>query len=344
MQVFQTYLSSGRITAAFAKNSIMKVSSIFATVVLVSSSLAWAQQLSDSQAYIEYPGLSPSCEQALNTSVSCPIFLSQVSASGETLDTDEVTALCNDTCYSSLENARDTIKDSCTASTDVIVYNNQAYPATFIVDNFIYSYNLSCKKDSQTGQFCDPQILAWSNQTQLTPAQSCSDCWLGSQAFQLSSPFGYDGDLASNLVSLTSSCSASDYAFTSPTAYALNSTATDVSLSATATPPPTCTGSYVVQAADDCNSIAKAHNVSTFNLLYENSLDLYCQNFAAAVGTSLCIPLECDTYTWQALDSCNSVVSKYAGMTVPQFLAWNPNFNSLCQNSLNFVDYEVCVG
>jgi hypothetical protein len=163
------------------------------------------------------------------------------------------------------------------------------------------------------------------------------------QAIQLGNPLGYDTDLASNLALLTSSCSANGYGFTSPTAYALNATATTVPATVTATHPPTCTCSYTVQATDDCNSVAKALNVSTYNLLYENNLDLYCQNFAAAVGTTLCIPAQCDTYTWQALDSCDSVVSNFTGMTVPQFLAWNPNFNSLCQNSLNYVGYEVCV-
>ena len=106
------------------------------------------------------------------------------------------------------------------------------------------------------------------------------------QAIQLSNPLSYDADLASNLASLTSSCSASSYGFTSPTAYALNVTATTVPASVTATPPPTCTGSYTVQATDDCNSVAKALNVSTYNLLYNNNLDLYYQNFAAAVNTT----------------------------------------------------------
>lgn len=159
----------------------------------------------------------------------------------------------------------------------------------------------------------------------------------------MSNPLGYDDSLASNLALLTSSCGANGYAFTSPTAYALNATATDVPPTVTATHPPTCTGSYTVQAMDDCNSVAKALNVSTYNLLYENSLDLYCQNFAAAVGTTLCIPSQCNIYNWKALDSCNSVVSNFTGMTVPQFLSWNPQFNSLCQNGLNYVGYEVCV-
>lgn len=167
------------------------------------------------------------------------------------------------------------------------------------------------------------------------------------QAVQLSNPLGYDADLASNLVSLTSSCSANKYSFTSPTAYPLNATATTVSATvpaaATASKPSTCTGSYTIQATDDCNSVAKALNVSTYSLLYENNLDLYCQNFAAAIGTTVFIPAQCKTYTWQALDSCNSVMSNFTGMTVPQSLSWNPYFNALCQNSLNYVGYEVCV-
>lgn len=83
--------------------------------------------------------------------------------------------------------------------------------------------------------------------------------------------------------------------------------------------------------------------VSTFNLLHENSLDIYCYNFATMEGPTLCTPQKCDIYTWQALDSCESVVSNITGMTIPQFLAWNPNFNSLCQNSLSFVGYQVCL-
>lgn len=196
---------------------------------------------------------------------------------------------------------------------------------------------------SKNGDFCDPQILAWSNQTYLTSAQTCSDCWLGGQAFQLSNPLGYDAELANNLAVLTSSCSANSYSVTSPTAYALNSTATTLPASATATPPATCTDYYTVQDGDDCNSVAKALKVSTYNLLYQNNFDLYCQNFDAAVGAKFCIPAQCEIYTWQAMDSCNSVVGNLTGVTIPQFISWNPNFNSLCQNNLNYVGYEVCV-
>lgn len=197
---------------------------------------------------------------------------------------------------------------------------------------------------STTGQFCDPQLLAWSNQSYFTSNQSCSDCWLGVQALQLNNPLGYDPGLASNFASLTSSCNATAYGFTSPTAYARNSTTTTVPATVTAVPPPACTGSYTVAVTDDCISVSKDLNVSTCSLLYYNNLDIYCQNFAAAVGTNLCIPPQCEIYTWQALDTCNSVVSKFTGMTVPQFLAWNPTLNSLCQNAAAFTGYQLCIG
>ncbi|KAL4943095.1 hypothetical protein BDV06DRAFT_234966 [Aspergillus oleicola] len=191
-------------------SSVPYVSAALGLLFAVSSN---CQKLSDAPSYIDYPGLSTACLTALNITVTCPPFLSPASASGEILDSDLVTELCVDSCYTSLENARDTIQDACTASTDVIVHNNIAYPE-----------------------------------------------------------------------------------------------------------------------GDDCNSVALGLGVSTYNLLYNNNLDIYCQNFASAVNSTLC-----------GLDSCESVVSTLDGVTVLEFLSWNPNFNSLCQNSVNFLNYVVCV-
>lgn len=178
----------------------------------------------------------------------------------------------------------------------------------------------------------------------MTTIEQCSDCWLGGLALQLSNPLGYDASLATNYASLIASCNATTYNYTTPTQYAINATATATTTAITTTTTPSCTGSYTVEATDDCNSVAQALNVSTYSLLYSNGLDLYCQNFASAVNSSLCIPPQCDTYIWQLTDDCNSVVSGLSNVTVPQFLAWNPNFNSLCQNAVNYVGYVVCIG
>ena len=199
---------------------------------------------------------------------------------------------------------------------------------------------------STTGQYCDPQLIEWQTQGYLNIKQSCSDCWLGVHQLQLSNPLGYDPDLASNFASLTSACNATKYSYTTPTAYALNASATTIPATAfaTATPPPTCPGkSFAVQHTDTCTSVSQRLNVSTFSLLYENHLDLYCRNFHVSVGRELCSPATCETYTWQATDTCASVAAAYPPTTVPQFLAWNPNFNSRCHNGASFIGYQVCV-
>lgn len=123
----------------------------------------------------------------------------------------------------------------------------------------------------------------------------------------------------------------------------MNTASTTATATTTSTAIQTCSEFYTVQSGEDCNSIAKAQNISTYSLLQINNLDLYYHNFAIAVNTTLCILLQCTTYTWQAWDDCNSVVSSYSSMTLPQFLAWNPNFNSLCLNTPLFTGYEVCV-
>lgn len=48
-------------------------------ILALSPLVAFAQQLSDAYIPLSYPGLSTSCQDALNTSVSCPAFLSPLS-------------------------------------------------------------------------------------------------------------------------------------------------------------------------------------------------------------------------------------------------------------------------
>jgi hypothetical protein len=193
---------------------------------------------------------------------------------------DQIEDVCVDDCYSSLEAARSVIAAACTLDTDIIVVENVAYPATFIVDNYLFTYELSCRKDSTTGEYCDPLVASWANQS-LNTSQLCSDCWLGGLALQLNSPFGYDSVVAVNYASLTSSCNATTYTYATPTQYALNATAISEPATVTTTPASSCIDSYKVQVEDTCNSVAQALNVSTYSLLYLNNLDLYCLNWAS---------------------------------------------------------------
>ncbi|SMR60144.1 unnamed protein product [Zymoseptoria tritici ST99CH_3D1] len=158
----------------------------------------------------------------------------------------------------------------------------------------------------------------------------------------LNSPLGYDEDAASSFANLTSSCNATGYDFSIPTPYSQNAPETVQAASADIATPAECPDSYTIKPGDDCHSVARQLNVSSYSLLQQNYLDLYCRSFATA-GTAICIPPQCDTYTWLPTDTCESVVSQHTSLSVPQFLAWNPNFNSLCGNSFNFIGYSVCI-
>ncbi|PSK53207.1 hypothetical protein B9Z65_3407 [Elsinoe australis] len=202
---------------------------------------------------------------------------------------------------------------------------------------------MACRKDKSTGEFCDPKVLAWSQNSSAAASQQCSDCWLGVLALQLSNPLGYDEGLAEKHASLTSSCKSPDYTYASPTAFALNATATTQPPPVTVTPAPECTGTYIVKEGDTCSSVAKSLKVSTYDLVYHNNIDLYCQSFGNMVGKALCIPPTCTTYTWNATDTCQNAIKNYQGVTLPQFLAWNPMFSALCRYSAKFAGYEVCM-
>ncbi|CZR70102.1 uncharacterized protein PAC_20003 [Phialocephala subalpina] len=307
--------------------------------------LACAQQFTDLPLPPSWPGISSACYDALNTSVSCPGFLGTISVNNPRLLPENLTSLCVESCLTSLNDVRETIIGSCTNSSDVIIYDEITYPATYIADRFIYTYNLVCRVDPTSGEFCDTLLIDWLNQDALTTAQNCSDCMLGAAETQLNSPFGYDDDFASDFELLISNCSATGYSYTSPAAYTLTAastssgTGTVTSTTATAT---SCAIPYTVQSGDSCNSIALAYNVSTFSIINPNGLDSACDNLEA--GVTICLASPCTLYDVQPYDTCNSIIlSQNPNITATQFLAWNPNINALCRNLYQFQGTYICV-
>ena len=182
-------------------------------------------------------------------------------------------------------------------------------------------------------------FLSWLDQRKLTAAQNCSDCMLGVMQIQLNSPFGYDDEFADDFKSATSSCSATGYVYTSPSAYVESSSKTAPSNSI---PTPTCSDPYKVQPDDTCESIALAQNVSTEGILNTGGLSQSCSNLHA-VGT-LCLPPSCALYKVQVDDTCDKILSSHPGLTGSQLLAWNPNINRMCGNIRYFEDTYICVG
>lgn len=120
---------------------------LFVYLVLFSASCV-AQQFPHSSFSVEYDGISASCTEAMNATLACDDALGSVSLNFVWLDEIRLQSVCANTCFDDLEKARLSIQSACTASTDVIVEGNRAYPATYVLDNLIYTFNVTCRKDA----------------------------------------------------------------------------------------------------------------------------------------------------------------------------------------------------
>jgi hypothetical protein len=153
---------------------------------------------------------------------------------------------------------------------------------------------------------------------------------------QLSSPFGYHPDFARGFQSVTSKCSATGYAFTSPAKYAISTKTQSVPTDA-----PTCASPYVVQSEDTCDSIATAKNVSTYSVIKAVSTDPNCSKLK--IGANLCLPEPCTLYRVQYDDTCEGILDSISGLRAHDLLTWNPNINPLCTNLDTMFDKLICI-
>lgn len=186
-----------------------------------------------------------------------------------------------------------------------------------------------------SGKYCDIIVADWVNQDNYTATQICSQCQLGLQQLQLTSPFGYSDTLAQVFDNTTKSCSATAYSYSTPTTYALNAT--------TVPSPAACAGSvYTVQPEDTCISISAAHNISTYSLIKGNGLNLGCNNLPA-VGQSLCLPTEntCRTHQLDMYETCKSLMASW-NATLAQVKAWNPMIDSTCSDLAPWRAWYLC--
>lgn len=313
------------------KASLVRLAAIF-----LAAGTVWAQQFSDVLISSSgYPGLTDQCAEALNSTVqSCPGFLAEASVDMPRLDSTSLEALCTSACRSSLESVRNTIASGCGASQDVIMVDAVVYPATFVIDRYLYTYDVSCMKDSTTGRFCDEIYLE--SLGSRTAVDSCSDCSLSVVRAQLNSPFGFDEDFAAGFANITASCGATGYGFTTPGSYAITTQPP------TATGTPTCGSPYVVQAGDTCDSIAVSRRVSTYSVIKAAGTDPDCSSGLQA-GTSLCLPEACEQHRVEVDETCEEIVASVPGLRATDLLSWNPDLNPLCTNVDIFFGKLMCI-
>ncbi|KAK0746765.1 hypothetical protein B0T18DRAFT_447216 [Schizothecium vesticola] len=301
--------------------------------------LAGAQQFSDLQIFtIPYDvrGLSNACTDVLNTRVSCDLDLArstnfEILGSVDVLDPVSLEKICVPKCRDNLQDLRTKIESTCNKQTDLITYENTIYPSTFIVDNYIHKWDVSCYKDKKSGQPCD--LYLWGLRNESKDPDMCSDCILGVFAVQLSSPLGYDNEYVDQFSSIKAQCgtAAANYTYTKTT-YTTSTvsktpaktTTTAATTTSEAGRPLKCDRKYTVSQGDTCESIALAQNTSTSG------------------GGQICLPSPCTPYQVALMDTCRSIVNRWSA-TVDEIVAWNPIFTSKCTNIEKWRGFVICV-
>ncbi|KAK3693487.1 hypothetical protein B0T22DRAFT_41380 [Podospora appendiculata] len=315
---------------------------------LVLAQAVLAQQFNGSHFQYDrggYMKLSEQCFNALNTTVACSDHLREKTVwdgSGIPVSRERyLTETCQDTCRESLVELRTKIQSACDGETEFIHHNGMAYPATYMVDRYLFTFEVMCYRNKLTGKLCDLTLIDWRKDESSPPThiRNCHECVLGPLQVQLSSPFGYSKERASTFASATSSCHATAYPYATPGPYGARLQQVPPALADNKIRPgPRCRGIYVIQEGDTCESIAASLQVSSHMLREINGLTIRCKrdsfdnyrdgSFIRA-GERLCIPDKCLTHQIAEDDTCATVARRY-GITVPEFRAWNPALNAPC--------------
>ncbi|TID00247.1 hypothetical protein CH35J_006534 [Colletotrichum higginsianum] len=316
-----------------------KIVALAASLVLLPASQA--QQFPLLQTSYESFELTPKCLEALDTVLDCSVLLmSHVKSDG-------IEEICTKSCRTSLSDLRTKIQNDCDPKHDVFDHNLALYPATYIVDRYIYVYDISCYKHRDTGNACDYVLSEWRNDTDSTPRE-CDDCILGPMQLEVNSPIGHTEARAGEFKAAISSCSVKGYTYTSPPPYVQSQTSTSPE-SPTVVPQDwsarrmssECATTYRVQEGDTCDSIAVAQEVPSRDLVEANhKLDGWCGGLEA--GMDLCLPAKCKVHPLKPEDSCESLLEAY-GAGQKSLAEWNPRLYIQCDNLKAITGY-ICVG
>ncbi|KAJ6093873.1 hypothetical protein N7467_002718 [Penicillium canescens] len=266
----------------------------------------------------DLPPLSSDCITAMTADLDCAAM-----EFGDTMYqlTDDITAdmldeMCTDACTKSIASYQSAVQSACA---------NQEYDDS----------GNSTDSDSSSGIY-RPSVLSDYYLTNYAQSQDeCDSCGLQMFRTELSNSYFYNDDLAEQYSSLTSTCGSSNMELPTPTVVAISSPS-----AASATPTACTVRSAVIQTGDNCDTFAAKHNISTWDLLSGNGLEMSCADFPTS--GSLCITGECQTHLVDTDDTCVSLASQF-GITITQFITWNPVLNSMCTNLNVLVGHVVCV-
>lgn len=96
-------------------------------------------------------GLSAACNATFETKINCAPILPLVAWQGYFPTVNDLRALCKPECLQSLGSFRN--KQLAACKSDIETVAGEAYPATYNVDFFTFTYNYTCRTDKYV-QLC----------------------------------------------------------------------------------------------------------------------------------------------------------------------------------------------
>ncbi|KAL4744291.1 hypothetical protein BDW72DRAFT_199742 [Aspergillus terricola var. indicus] len=287
---------------------------------------------------------SAACVDAMANNVSCYAGLSQAVTQTTGWSASALSRMCSTGCSSALSSYVSSVDTACGADTRYNI-SGALQAASDKGREMQWRYDATCLTDPSSGAYCN--TLFQNAVANNTADIRCSTCYLDYMSIIVNSQWGQDTLLSpSALERQVSSCSTSGYSVTytpTPTASSTASaSATVVARRCNATDPDATV--YKIESGDTCVSISAAQNVSTSALINLNSLDMGCTHLAA--GVSICLPEVCKVYRVKESDTIKSVVAGLSRqVSVPQFVAWNANLNSMLstENLTSIAGKYICV-
>lgn len=298
-------------------------------------------------------GLDSACETVLYETIYCDDETAELMTSSYLGSLDNATltsSVCDSGCGTSLAQLHDDVATNCGAGAEFV--DGLAY--LDLVDMLWSNWNQSCFVDPDSGDNCNGKhslnrvtpevhpppaishltckptdvIAALPNVTDISELDTvdlCSYCYTKKLSMMQSDAYSaiYEENWQATYEYVATTCNLTVTDFN----------ATDSIFNVTI---PTTTANcvsgntYQTVDGDTCDAIALANHVSAATMFYNNPNIL---NYSAiAAGTSLCLPLACNTvYTVQENDTCSSIAADN-GLLTADVVSFNTQINWNCTN------------
>ncbi|RSL71249.1 hypothetical protein CEP51_012088 [Fusarium floridanum] len=264
---------------------------------------SWSLGVVDSSILL---GANQTCLDVFNANVSCaPIIQDLFENPYLDLEEPDLSAFCQNTCYSSLVSQRDRIQAECEGAIYQDPVSEWRWQPTYLVETAVLAFNITCLKRSD-----DSLCNIWYREgASKVENPDCDECYVMLPFLEAVLPAGHHDRGSSMYESATSSSSSS------------------------------CDSQYKIQSGDTYLSVSLSQNVSTHDLITANGLKYSLKNFPAS-GT-LCIRNQCQVYVVKDGDTCDSI-QETTHLNFAELRSWNPYINGLCNNIADKVNQTIC--